>query len=92
MSFELDNVPTKADFVAANPVPEVSQPTEEQVYAQRKNNLQQRLNRFFSGGLGSTHFSARVGFLNGEDLAALTTLLEGKGYTVTVDNGLMSIR
>ncbi len=91
MSFDLDNIPTKADFVAANPVPEVAQPTEEEVYATRKGNLQQRLNRFFTNGASRTDFSARVGFLTSEDLAALTTVLEGKGYTVTVDNGLMSI-
>lgn len=92
MSFDMTNIPTKADFVAANPVPTPPpEPSADEIYANRKAQIQSRLDRFFTNGAGSHEFTARVGFLTDDDKNALKTALEGKGYTVTITDSLLTV-
>ena len=93
MSFDFSAVPTKEQFVTSNPPPPPPvQPNPEEIYNTRKQQICDRI----CGFLGQTNsfqqeITVRVGFLTTEDKAALTTALEGKGYTCTETNGLMRI-
>lgn len=93
MSFDFSAVPTKEQFVAANPPPPPPvQPDAETLYNNRKQQVCDRI----CGFLGQTNsfqqeITVRVGFFTNEDKAALIAALEAKGYTCTETNGLLRI-
>jgi len=92
MSFDFSELPTKTEFENVNTPVVVPQPTDEELYENRKNRVQQRIVRFFgrTGG-ATTELKIRVGFLTPEDKAALISGVEGKGFACTESNGLMTI-
>ena len=93
MSFDFTALPTKSDFITANPAPVESSPTEQEVYDKRKSRVQARIVRFFSrsNGGGNNEVKVRVGFLSNEDKTALANAVEAKGFTCVEENGLMTI-
>lgn len=93
MSFDFSGVPTKEQFVAANPPPAPpAQPSAEQIYNNRKQQVCDRICGFLTQtGSAQQELTVRVGFLTSEDKTTLTTALEAKGYTCTEINGLLRI-
>lgn len=94
MSFDFSGVPTKEQFVIANPPPPPPvQPTAEQIYNNRKQQVCDRICGFLTQTNSSQQeITVRVGFLTAEDKAALIAALEAKGYTCAETNGLMRIQ
>lgn len=93
MSFDFSAVPTKEQFVIANPSPPPPvQPTAEQIYSNRKQQVCDRICGFLTQtNCSQQEMTVRVGFLTTEDKAALFAALEAKGYICTETNGLMKI-
>ena len=94
MSFDLSAIPTKEEFMAANPEPTPVAPPSAEVQYQRKiERIQNRLTRFFyrtSNG-GDHTIKVRVSDLTAEDKAVLIASVEGKGYACSEANGMMTI-
>ena len=92
-SFDLTGVPTKEDFLVANPPPPPPVvPTEEEIYAIQKAQVQTRIVQFFGRtGSGASRLTLRVGFMTEEDKADLDASLCAKGYTCAIENNLLTI-
>ena len=82
MSFDFTGVPDKGDLPAppAGPTP----PSPNTIYARRKTQLQNRLQRRLQN-TDSLPMRVRIGFLTESDKTQLDTDLSAMGYTCTPD-------
>lgn len=94
MSFDLSELPTESEFMAANPTPAPpTPPTEEQRYANKITRIQKRIMRFFSqtSNGGRHEMTIFVAGLTEEDKTSLNTQIEAKGYVCVMDNNKLTI-
>ena len=82
MSFDLSGLSDKTELPAPPVGPQPPSPST--VYARRKTQLENRLNRRLQN-TDSLPLRVRIGFLTEEDKTALDTALQAKGYTCVVD-------
>jgi membrane-bound lytic murein transglycosylase B len=92
-TFDFAAVPMKAAFIAANPpAAPVTGPTEEEIYAIQKAQVQTRIVQFFGRtASGSNRLTLRVGFMTEQDKTDLQTSLTAKGYTCAIEHNLLTI-